>query len=697
MSVNYESRGHVAVIWIDHPPVNSLGHATRVALADALERANRDRYVRAIVLTGTAAMFSGGADIREFGSDTAMAEPSLPQLIDLIERLAKPVVAAINGVCMGGGLELALGCHYRIATPGASFALPEVKLGILPGAGGTQRLPRAIGAERALDLITTGRAIDAKTALDWGLVSAIVTDRHFDEAAKFAHHVEEARPLPLLREASASLPAGVDRATFFMLARERVAAAARGLPAPLACVDAVEAAVREPFEFGLAKEQELFLRLITTEESRALRHAFFAERAAGRVADLPENARARPVHSAAVVGFGTMGSGIVMSLADAGIPVVVFEQDQAALDRGLARCRAHWESAAKKGRISAAEAAARLALVTPTLDFEDLAHADLAIEAVYEDFDTKRQVFERLDAVMKPHAILATNTSTLDVDRIAAATSRPQDVVGLHFFSPAQVMRLLEVVRGAATAPEVLATAMSLAKRLGKVAVVSRVCDGFIGNRMVEQYLRQSLFLLEEGASPQAVDAALERFGMAMGPFAMSDLAGNDIGYAIRQRRYREQPDLVYPRIADKLVEAGRLGQKAGLGWYRYEAGSRAPLADPAVDALLEAHRAERNLQARAISEEEIVSRCVLALVNEGARLLAEGIAQRASDIDVVYLAGYGFPRGRGGPMFHAELRGLARVIKAMEEFAANPAADPGFWEPAPALRAAAQAGRWPG
>lgn len=696
MIVNYESRGHVAVVCIDNPPVNSLGHATRVALADALERANRDRYVRVIVLTGTGKVFSGGADIREFGSDLAMAEPSLAQLIDLIERLSKPVVAAINGVCLGGGLELALGCHWRIATPGASLALPEVKLGILPGAGGTQRLPRAIGAERALEMISSGRAIDAQTALDWGLVSAIVSDQHFDEAAKFAHHVEEIRPLPLLREACAALPAGMDRAAFFMLARERVAAAARGLPAPLACVDAVEAAVREPFEFGLAKEQELFMRLLATNESRALRHAFFAERAASRIDDLPDSARPRPVHSAAVVGFGTMGSGIVMSLAEAGIPVVVFEKDQAALDLGLARCRAHWESAAKKGRISAAEAAARLALITPTLDFADLAHADLAIEAVYEDLDTKRLVFERLDSVMKPHAILATNTSTLDVDVIASATKRPQDVVGLHFFSPAQVMRLLEVVRGAATAPEVLATAMALAKRLGKVAVVARVCDGFIGNRMIEQYLRQSLFLLEEGASVQAIDAALEDFGMAMGPFAMSDLAGLDIGHAIRQRRYREAPDMPYPRIADRVVEAGRLGQKTGRGWYRYEPGSRAPQPDPEVEAMIAEHRAALGRPLREPAAEEIVERCILALVNEGARILQEGVAQRASDIDVVYLAGYGFPPGRGGPMFHAELVGLAKLAQQLESYAASLNDDPAFWAPAAALKSAARAGHWP-
>ena len=695
MSVFYETRGHVAVVWIDHPPVNSLGHATRVALADALERANRERYVKAIVLTGSRNVFSGGADIREFGTDLALAEPSLTQLIDLIERLPKPVIAAINGVCLGGGLELALGCHYRLATPGASLALPEVKLGLLPGAGGTQRLPRAVGAELALEMITTGAPVDAATALEAGLVQAIVTDQNFDGVMKFAHRVEEVIDLPLLRNASVALPAGVDRSAFFMLALERVSKNARGLTAPMACVYAVEAAVRDPFEVGLQKEHKLFAKLLASEESHALRHAFFAERAAARIADVPADTPTRPIHSAAVVGFGTMGSGIAMNFANAGLPVLVYEKDNAALERGLATCRRHWEASAAKGKLSPAEVEARVALLNPTLDLEDLAQADVVIEAVVEDLAVKQEVFRRLDAVMKPGAILATNTSTLDINAIAAATRRPQDVVGLHFFSPANVMRLLEVVRGEATAKDVLATAMSLARRLRKVAVVARVCDGFIGNRMLEQYLRQSLFLVDEGASPQKIDAALQAFGMAMGPFAMSDMAGMDIGYAIRQRRRAELPQQKYSRIADRVVEAGRLGQKTGRGWYRYEPGSRTPQPDPEVDALIESHRAELGITPRELSDEEIVGRCILALVNEGARLLEEGIAQRASDIDVVYLAGYGFPASRGGPMFHAEAKGLKRVLEAMESYATNRHADPEFWQAAPALKAAARSGRW--
>ncbi len=696
MKVHLEIRGRVAVVQIDNPPVNSLGHATRVELADALELAYNERAVSAIVLTGTGKVFSGGADIREFNSPLALAEPSLHQLIDLVERAPKPVIAAINGVCMGGGLELALACHYRIATPGATLALPEVKLGLLPGAGGTQRLPRAVGVEAALAMIVSGEPIAAARALELGLVSGMVADTHFDDVLAYAREVEAVRPLPLLRHARAALPAGSDRSAYFLLAHERVAREARGLPAPLACVDAVEAAVREPIEAGLEIERELFMRLVATPESRGLRHAFFAERAAARIPDVAESTPQRPIKRAAVLGFGTMGGGIAMSFANAGIPVTVFEKDAAALERGLAACRANWEASARKGKLAPEQVQQRLGLITPTLKLADLAQADLVIEAVYEDMEVKRAVFRELDGLMKPGAILATNTSTLDVDAIAAVTRRPADVVGLHFFSPANVMRLLEVVRGRKTAREVLASVMSLARRLRKVAVVSGVCDGFIGNRMLEQYVRQSLFLVDEGASPAQIDAALTRFGMAMGPFAMYDMAGMDIGYAIRQRRYREQPHIRYSKIADLVVEAGRLGQKTGKGWYRYAAGSRAPLPDPEIDALIASHRAALGIAPRAIGDEEIVERCLFALVNEGAHLLGEGIAQRASDIDVVYLTGYAFPATRGGPMFFAQNFGLARVLEVMRGFAANPHADAQFWTPAPALVAAAKAGHWP-
>ena len=696
MTTHYERRGPVAVLQIDNPPVNGLGHATRKALLDGLERALDDAAVKAIVITGTDRVFSGGADIREFNTPAALAEPNLLQLIDAVERSPKPVIAAINGVCMGGGLETSLGCNYRVATSDASLGLPEVKIGLLPGAGGTQRLPRAVGAELGLRMIVSGDPIPAAEALKHGLVERIVDRSSFDGVLQFAAEVVKRSRHPKLRDRSAALPDGATAEVFFAAARTEVTRQARGLPAPLRCVDAVEAAVTQPFEQGLAQERGYFIELVQSKESQALRHAFFAERTAAKIPDVPDDTPMRPIRSAAVLGFGTMGGGIAMSFANAGIPVTVFEKDQAALDRGRAMCRRNWEATAKKGRLTAEQVEQRVGLLTPTLNFNALGSADIVIEAVYEDMVVKQDIFARLDSVMKRGAILATNTSTLDVDQIAAATSRPQDVIGTHFFSPANVMRLLEVVRGKKTAKDVLATVMQLAKRLKKVGVVSGVCDGFIGNRMLEQYVRQSLFLVDEGASPQQIDAALSKFGMAMGPFTMYDMAGMDIGYAIRQRRYVEKPHITYSRLADRVVELGRLGQKSGKGWYRYEAGNRTPLPDPEIDTMIEAYRAEIGLRPRRIDAEEIVQRCVYALVNEGARILAEGIALRASDIDVVYLTGYGFPVATGGPMFHAQQVGLPNVVATMKRFAANPHADPAFWEPAPLLVTAAAAGRWP-
>jgi 3-hydroxyacyl-CoA dehydrogenase len=695
MSTHYEVRGDIAVIQLDNPPVNGLNHASRKGVVDGLKRANASSKVRAIVITGTDKVFSGGADIREFNTPAMLAEPTLHQVIDAIEASAKPVIAAINGVCMGGGLELALGCQYRIATPNASLGLPEVKLGLLPGAGGTQRLPRAIGVEKALQMITTGDPIPAEEALKYGLVERIVPNTTFQGVIDFAHEVAERSKHPRLRDKTVDLPPGVDAATFFANARKQVAAQAKGLTAPLKCVDAVEAAVTKPFAEGLQYERGLFVELVNGTESKALRHAFFAERAAAKIPDVPEDTPTRPIKTAAVVGFGTMGGGIAMSFANAGIPVRVLEMKQEALDKGLATCRRNWEASAKKGKLTLAQVEQRMALLKPTLRYEDLADADIVIEAVFEDMNVKQEVFRTLDRVMKPGAILATNTSTLDVDAIAAVTQRPQDVIGTHFFSPANVMRLLEVVRGKKTAKDVLATVMQLAKRLKKVAVVSGVCDGFIGNRMIEQYGRQSLLLLEEGASPQQIDGALQAFGMAMGPFAMGDLAGLDIGYAIRKRRRVERPNMYYPAIADRIVEAGRLGQKTGKGWYRYEAGSRTPLVDPEVEAMIDAYRKELGITPRAISDAEIVERCIYALVNEGARILEEGIALRASDIDIVYLTGYGFPLAKGGPMFYAEsIVGLPKVIERMRQFATNPRAAPEFWQPARLLVECAASGK---
>lgn len=695
MKVYFERRGEVAVLQIDNPPVNGLNLAVRKGIAAGLQRARNDPKVKVIVITGTGKVFSGGADIREFNTPAQVAEPHLLQVIDMVEASHKPVIAAINGVCMGGGLELSLACHYRLATPNASMGLPEVKLGLIPGAGGTQRLSRAIGAEPALNMIVSGEPIGAEAALKAGLVDRIVPGDTFQGVLDFAQELIGRRTHPRLRAARALLPPGVEADAFFAAARTRVARQARGMISPLKCIDAVEAAVRLPFEEGIKIERATFLELVVSEQSKALRHAFFAERQAGRISGLPEDTPTRPIDSAAVVGFGTMGAGIAMSFANAGIPVTVLEMSQEALDKGLAICRSNWEASAAKGRLTAQQVESRLALLKPTLRYEDLGAADLVIEAVFEDLEIKQKVFRELDRVAKPGAILATNTSTLDINRIAAATKRPGDVLGTHFFSPANVMRLLEVVRGAATAADALATVMALARRLKKVAVVSGVCDGFIGNRMLEHYVRQSLFLLEEGASPQQVDKALTDFGMAMGIFAVGDLAGLDIGYAIRQRRYREKPDVRYPRIADRVVELGRLGQKTGKGWYRYEPGSRTPQVDPEIEALIENYRKELGITPRPISDEEIVQRCIFALVNEGARILGEGIAQRASDIDVVYLTGYGFPAWRGGPMYYAEVGvGLRKVVEAMQHFASLPGADANFWRPAPLLVERAAANR---
>jgi len=690
-----EVREDVAVLQIDNPPVNGLSHATRDGLRSGLERALAMSHVDAIVITGTGSVFSGGADMREFNTPAALAEPSLLHVIEAVEGSYKPVIAAINGVCMGGGLELALACHYRVATPKAALALPEVKIGLIPGAGGTQRLPRAVGAAKALRMIASGDPISADDALKHGLIERIVPDSTFQGVLDFAHEVAGTLPLPKLRSRTASLPPGIDAASFFAGARVQVGRESRGLTAPMRCVDAVEAAVLRPYEEGLAYERQIFLDLVQSQESKALRHAFFSERLAAKIPDVPDDTPTRTVRSAAIIGFGTMGGGIAMSFANAGIGVTVLEAGQAALDKGMATCRANWEATARKGRLTAEQVENRMALLKPTLNLDDLKDADIVIEAVFEDLAVKQDLFRKLDRLMKPGAILATNTSTLDVDAIAAATHRPQDVLGTHFFSPANVMRLLEVVRAKRTGKDVLASVMKLARQLKKVAVISGVCDGFIGNRMLEQYVRQSLFLVDEGASPQKIDTALSKFGMAMGPFAMYDMAGMDIGYAIRQRRYKEKPHVRYSRIGDRVVEMGRLGQKTGRGWYRYEPGNRTPLPDPEIDALIDAYRKEIGIKPRAISDEEIVQRCVYALVNEGARILDEGIALRASDIDVVYLAGYGFPPATGGPMFYGQTVGFERVIKTMEKFAGNAHADPVFWNPASRLRRAAVEGHW--
>jgi len=694
MSASYEVRGAIAVITLNNPPVNGLGYATRKAVAEAVEKAEDDAAVKAIVITGAGKAFSGGADIKEFGSPLALAEPNLLSLIARVEGASKPVVAAIHTVCMGGGLELSLGCHYRVASPGAAIALPEVKLGILPGAGGTQRLPRAIGVEAALNMIVSGEPVKSELLAQipgQKLFDRVIEGDLLEGALAFANEIAAARPLPMVRDLKCKHP---DGDAYFGFARNTAKAMAKNFPAPARCVDAVEQATKAKFEDGLKYEREAFAALMLTPESKALRHAFFAERAASKVPGIPEDTATRDIRSVAIIGAGTMGGGIAMNFLNAGLPVKILEMKQEALDKGLGIIRKNYEAQVKKGKLKEDKYAERMALLSTTLSYAELGDADLVIEAVFEEIGVKQKVFEQLDAVMKPGAILASNTSTLDLDKIASFTKRPQDVIGMHFFSPANVMRLLEVVRGARTAPDVLMTVMKLGKKIKKTCVVSGVCDGFIGNRMIEQYSRQAGFLLEEGCTPQQVDKAVEKFGFAMGPFRMGDLAGNDIGWAIRKRRYVEKPDLRYSKTADLLCELGRYGQKTGAGWYDYVPGKRDAIPSELVNDMLARHRADLGITARKISDDEIVHRLVYSLVNEGARIVEEGIALRASDIDMVYLTGYGFPLWRGGPMNYADTVGLWNVVQAMKKFSKNPADDQAFWQPAPLLARLAAEGK---
>ena len=692
MTARYQVQDNVAVITIDNPPINSMGLDTRQAIEAALKQAAADANIKAIVVTGANGVLTGGADIREFGKPVAMQSPNLHDLIRMLEASTKPVIAAINGVCMGGGTEISLGCHYRVAAPGVMIGLPEVKIGILPGAGGTQRLPRVAGVELALSMIVSGDAVKSEVLAKTKALDKLIDGDFMAGVLAFTKKViADGAKLPRVCDMKIEVP---NAAIFFAEARAKVAASSAHFPAPLKCVDAVEAAVLRNIDDGLAYEFQLFTELVLTPESVALRHAFFAERAASKIVDVPETTPTRPIKTVAVIGAGTMGGGISMNFLNVGIPVLLLEMKQGALDRGVATIRKNYENTVKRGKLTQEKCDQRMALLTPTLEYGDIKDADLVIEAVFEDIGVKEQVFSKLDAVLKPGAILASNTSTLDVNRIANFTKRPQDVVGLHFFSPANVMKLLEVVRGAATSKDVLATVMQLAKKIKKTAVVAGVCDGFIGNRMIEQYLRQALFMLDEGASVEQIDGAIETFGLAMGPFRMSDLAGNDIGWHIRKRRYAERPEIIYSKIGDHLCELGRFGQKTGAGWYDYKPGDRTAYPSAVVAGMLNKYRLTLGIKQRPISDEEICQRLVYALVNEGAHIVEEGIAQRASDIDVIYLTGYGFPLWRGGPMHYAETVGFANVVKAMEGFTKNPHADPGFWKPASSLKACAASGK---
>jgi 3-hydroxyacyl-CoA dehydrogenase len=699
MGAKYEVRGKVAVITLDNPPVNGLGYDTRTGIAGGVNQAVADPAVAAIVITGGGKVFSGGADIKEFGSPKSVAEPNLLSLIRMLDDSPKVVVAAVNGTCMGGGLELALGAHYRLAAPGVDVALPEVKIGLIPGAGGTQRLPRVLGVETALNVIVTGDPVksDLLASLPGQkLFDQIVAENLVDTActfaaAKAAEHQASGTPLPRVRDMKVKHP---NPDAYFAFARNMVKGMAKNFPAPGKCVDAVQNSVKLGFDAGMVAEREIFTSLMFTPECKALRHAFFGERAASKIPDVPEDTPQRKIGKVAVIGAGTMGGGISMNFLNAGIPVTILEMKQEALDRGVATIRKNYEAQVKKGKLKQDKFDGRMALLSTTLHYTDIADADMVIEAVFEEMGVKEKVFKTLDEVMKPGAILASNTSTLDVNKIASFTKRPQDVIGTHFFSPANVMKLLEVVRGEKTAKDVLATVMALGKKIRKTSVVSGVCDGFIGNRMIEQYSRQAGFLLEEGCTPAQVDKAVEKFGFAMGPFRMGDLAGNDIGWAIRKRRYQEKPNMRYSKTADLLCELGRYGQKTGAGWYDYVPGKRDAIPSEVVVKMIEDHRKTLGITARKISDEEIVHRLVYSLVNEAAKILEEGIASKASDIDMVYLTGYGFPLFRGGPMCYADQQGLFNVVQTMKKFAANPHDDASFWQPAPLLARLASEGK---
>lgn len=689
MTAEYQVNGAVAVITLNNPPVNGLGLSTRSAIVAGMKKALDDKAVKAIVITGAGKAFSGGADIKEFNSPTASAEPNLLTVISVVENSDKPVIAAIHTVCMGGGLELAMGCHYRVTAPGAQIALPEVKLGLLPGAGGTQRLPRVVGLELALNMIVSGNPIPSEKLAKTALFNEVIEGDLMQGALAFANKVADTRPLPKIRDIKINYP---NYEAFLQFSRNTVRAMSGPFPAPLKCVEAVAAAITKKFDDGMKLERELFIELIQTTESKALRHAFFGERAASKLPDVPEDTPTRPIKAVAVIGAGTMGGGIAMNFLNAGIPVTILEMKQEALDKGLATIRKNYENTMKKGKLSPEKFEQRMGLIKGTLSYEEIGQADLVVEAVFEDMGVKETVFKKLDEVMKQGAILASNTSTLDVDKIAAFTKRPQDVIGMHFFSPANVMKLLEIVRGAKTGKDVLATTLALSKKIKKTGVVSGVCDGFIGNRMIEQYSRQAGFLLEEGCLPEQVDKAVEKFGFAMGPFRMGDLAGNDIGWYIRKRRAIEKPEVTYSKTADLLCELGRFGQKTGAGWYDYKPGDRKAYPSSIVNDMIVKHSTDINVERRKISDQEIVERLVFALVNEAANILEEGIATRASDIDMVYLTGYGFPVFRGGPMFYADTVGLPNVVMAMEKFAKGRHGD--AWKPAALLAKLAAEGK---
>jgi 3-hydroxyacyl-CoA dehydrogenase len=690
--VEFTKSETIGIITINNPPVNALSPGVPEGISKAIDLLEQDSSLRAGVVIGGGSTFIAGADIKEFGkiiSGKARGTGFLDLLLK-IENCSKPVVMAIHGTAFGGGLELAMAGHYRVAVPSAKVGQPEVKLGIIPGAGGTQRLPRLAGVAKAVEMCAEGNPISAEAALEYGIVDKLIEGDLLAGAIAFAHEIAGEPPLKT-RERNGKLGAAEQNPAIFALARENARKKQRGMMAPLAAIEAVEAATKMPFEDGCQVEQRLFTECLFSPQSKALIHVFFAEREVAKIPDVPKDTPLIPVQTAGVVGAGTMGGGIAMVLANAGIPVVITEADQAALDRGMANIQKNYANSVKRGRFTQQFVDERLKLIQPTLSLDDFAKVDLVIEAVFEGMDLKKEVFGRLDKICKNGAILASNTSTLNIDEIASATSRLEAVIGTHFFSPANVMRLLEIVRGKATSKPVIATCMQLSKKLGKVGVLVGNCRGFVGNRMFHSYVRESVFLLEEGASVQDVDSALSEFGMAMGPLAVGDLAGLDVGWRIRKEyRHLEKPGIRQPFAGDRLCELGRYGQKTGAGWYKYDENRRAIL-DPEVGELVKKWAAEAGIPQRKISREEIVDRCIYALVNEGARILEEGYALRAGDIDIIYLNGYGFPAYRGGPMWYADSVGLPKVYDRILEFREKHG---DIWEPAPLLKQLAGQGK---
>jgi len=690
--VQFAKSGNIAVITINNPPVNALSPGVPEGIAESIDKLEADSELKAAVLIGGGSTFIAGADIKEFGKITSgqsRGEGHLALLLK-IENCSKPVVLAIHGTAFGGGLEIAMAGHYRVAVRSAKVGQPEVKLGIIPGAAGTQRLPRLAGVAKALEMCTEGNAISAEQAFAAGIVDRLIDGDLLPGAIAFAHEVA-GKPVPKTRERTEKLGTPEQNAPTFAAARETVRKKQRGLIAPLAAIDAIEAATKLPFEEGCQIERKLFTECLFSPQSKALIHVFFGEREVAKIPDIPKDTPLIPVKTAGVVGAGTMGGGIAMVLANAGIPVLLKEVDQAALDRGMANIQKNYANSVKRGRFTQQFVDERLKLIQPTLSFDAFAGVDLVIEAVFEGMALKQEVFRQLDKICKSGAILASNTSTLNIDEVASATSRPQFVIGTHFFSPANVMRLLEIVRGKSTSKEVIATCMLLSKALGKIGVLVGNCRGFVGNRMFHHYVRESVFLVEEGASVAEVDNAMTGFGMAMGPLAVGDLAGLDVGWRIRKEyRHLEKAGIRQPFAGDQLCEMGRYGQKTGAGWYKYDE-NRQPAPDPDVANWVKQWAAEQGIAQRKVSPEEILERCIYALVNEGARILEGGYALRAADIDIIYINGYGFPAYRGGPMWYADTVGLRKVYDRVLEFHRQHGE---LWEPAPLLKQLAEQGK---